>query len=228
VIEKTALGREPSCCLQDSRTAAFGPARAVADDFVPPAQGGPGDISSNSRGSPCATSADSPSRPADTPDRKQSSADDNRSGVAFGTQPGCKLVVVDDKGAAERLADSSSNDDPPLGDSRREWKGFILSGSTLRPGRASQKNQHRGETSIEFSTASHADGPQTVFRLQWRQHDSSFNRDTCVRKTSSLCGVAPFTKSADLSARNRDKRLLSCATLRNNRLCITKLTLSKA
>jgi len=45
-----------------------------------------------------------------------------------------------------------------------------------------QAKNNRGETSIEFSTASHADGPQTVFRLQWRQHDSSFNRDTCARK----------------------------------------------
>jgi hypothetical protein len=170
VIEKRALGREPSCCLQDSRTAAFGPARAVAGDFAPPAQGGPGDISSSSRGSPCATSADSPSKPADTPDRKQSSADDNRSASAFGTQPGCKLVVVDDKGAAERLADSSGNDDPPSGDSRREWKGFILLEAHLDLN--AQAKNNRGETSIEFSTASHADGPQTVFRPQWRQHDS--------------------------------------------------------
>ena len=228
MIEKRALGREPSCCLQDSRTAAFGPARAVADDFVPPAQGGPGDISSNSRGSPCATSADSPSRPADTPNRKQSSADDNRSGVAFGTQPGCKLVVVDDKGAAERLADSSGNDDPPSGDSRREWKGFILSGSTLRPGRTSKKISTVGK--LLSSSLPH---PTPMARRLF----SAFNGDSMTLrsigilvpgKMSSLCGVAPFTKSADLSARNRDKRLLSCATLRNNTLCISTLTLSKA
>ena len=50
----------------------------------PPAQGDPVDISSNSPDSPCATSADSPSTPADTPDRKPPFADDNRGGVAAG------------------------------------------------------------------------------------------------------------------------------------------------
>ncbi len=98
MIEHSAVGREPRCCLQDSPAAAFGPASAVADDFVPPAEGGPGDISSSSPGAPRATFADSPSRPADTPDRKRSSADDNRSGVGSGMRAGCKPVVEDGSG----------------------------------------------------------------------------------------------------------------------------------
>src|ERR1700687_729407 len=52
----------------DSPAAVSGPASAVAGDFAPPAQAGPGDISSNSPGSSRATSADYPGRPADTPD----------------------------------------------------------------------------------------------------------------------------------------------------------------
>ena len=126
MIKHEALGREPRCCLQDSPAAAFGPASTVVGDFVPPAQGGPGDISSNSLGAPGATSADSPSRPADTPDRKRSSVDGNQSDVGSGTRAGCKSVVADDNGWAEKLADSSGNGDPSSGDSRREWKGFIL------------------------------------------------------------------------------------------------------
>ena len=121
-IENSMLGREPSCCLQDSPAAVFRPASAVSGDFAPPARGGPGDISSNSPGSPRATSADSPSKPAGTPDRKRSSADDNRSGVGSGRQAGCKPVVADDRGQAERLADSNGNGDPSSGGSRREWK----------------------------------------------------------------------------------------------------------
>ena len=82
--------------MQDSPAAAFGPVSAVADDSIPPAEGGSDGISSNSLGSPRATFADSPSRPADTPDRKPSSADDNRTGVGSGMRAGCKSVVEDD------------------------------------------------------------------------------------------------------------------------------------
>lgn len=96
MVEHSLVGKEPRCCLQDSPAAAFGPASAVADDCVPPAAGGPDDISSNTLGSPRATSADYPSRPADTPDRKRSSADDNRSGVGSGMRAGCRPVVEDD------------------------------------------------------------------------------------------------------------------------------------
>jgi hypothetical protein len=128
VIENSALGRQPSCCLQDSPTAAFDHASAVPVDFVPPAQGGPGDISSNSPGAPRATSEDSPGKPVDKPDRKQSSADDNPSGVASGMRICCKPVVEGDKDHAEKLADSRGSGDPSSGGSRGEWKGFILSG----------------------------------------------------------------------------------------------------
>ena len=82
--------------MQDSPAAVFGPASAVFDGFVPPALGGPGDISSSRPDASCAISADSPSRPADTPDRKRSSADDNLSGVGSGIRGGCKPVAEDD------------------------------------------------------------------------------------------------------------------------------------
>jgi len=68
-------------------------------------------------GSPCATSADSPSTPAGTPDRKRSFADDNRGGVGSGMRGYRKPVVEDDKGQAERLADRTGNDDPSSGGS---------------------------------------------------------------------------------------------------------------
>ena len=41
----------------------------------------------------------------------------------------------------KNLLDSSGNGDPSSGGSGGEWKGFILSGSALKPGRASQKIQ---------------------------------------------------------------------------------------
>ena len=125
-IEKSILGRELSCCLQDSPAAVFGPASAVSGDFVPPARGGPGDIFSNSQDSHCATSVDSASRPLGIPDQRRSSADDNRSGVGSGKQAGCKPVVADDKEKAEKLADSSGNGGPSSGDSRRKYNKFIL------------------------------------------------------------------------------------------------------
>jgi hypothetical protein len=58
-----------------------------------------------------------PSRPAGTPDRKRSSAGDNRGGVGSGMRGHRKPVVEDDKGQAERLADSIGNDDPSSGGS---------------------------------------------------------------------------------------------------------------
>ena len=124
-IEKSALGRRPSCCLQDSPAAVLSLASAVAGDFVPPAQGAPGDILSNSSGSTCATSADSPDRPADIPDRRRSFVDDNRCGVGAGMRACCKPAVEDDKGQAERFADSNGNGGCSSRGSGREWNGFI-------------------------------------------------------------------------------------------------------
>jgi len=114
--------------LQDSPAAAFRPVSVVFGDFVPPAQDDPGDISSNSPGAPRATSEDSPSKPVDKPDRKQSSADDNRGDVVSGNWPDCKLVVEGDKGQAKTLADSKDSGDTSSGVSGREWKVFIPSG----------------------------------------------------------------------------------------------------
>jgi hypothetical protein len=114
--------------LQDSPVGAFRPVGAVFGDFVPPALDDPGDISSNSPGAPRAISEDSPSKPVDKPDRKQSSADDNRRDVVSGNWSDRKPVVEGDKGQAETLADSKDSGDPSSGASGREWKMFILSG----------------------------------------------------------------------------------------------------
>lgn len=140
MIEHSAVGGEPRCCLQDSPAAAFGPVGVVAGDFVLPARGGPGDISSNTGGAPRATSVDSPSRSADTPDRKRSSADDNPSGVGSGMRGGYKPVAEDDSGSVRRPADSSGNGECSSSSSGREWKGFILSRSASKPERASPTN----------------------------------------------------------------------------------------
>ena len=76
-----------------------------------------------------------PSRPADRPDRKRSSADDNRGDVDSDIRDDCKPVVADDKARAERLADSTGNGDPSLGGSGEEWEGFILSESAIQASR---------------------------------------------------------------------------------------------
>lgn len=131
-IEKAALGTRPSCCLQDSPAAVLGLASAVVGDFVPPAQGDRCDIFSNSLGSTCATSADSPGRPADIPDPRRSSAGDNRYGVAAGILARCKPAVEDDKAQVERFSDSSGNGGRSSRDSGREWKMFILPRSAIK------------------------------------------------------------------------------------------------
>src|SRR2546429_2072223 len=73
--------------------------------------------------------------------RRRSSAGDNRSGVCSCRQADCTPVVADGREKAEKLAASSGKSGPSSGGSRREWKGFILSGSALKPGGASQKTQ---------------------------------------------------------------------------------------
>jgi hypothetical protein len=51
----------------------------------------------------------------------------------------CKPVVEDDRGQAEKLADSRGSGDPSSGDSAGEWKVFILPRSATKPERASPK-----------------------------------------------------------------------------------------
>ena len=128
--------------MQDSPAAAFCHVSAAVGDFVPPVPGASGDISSNSPGASRATSADCPGRPADTPDRRRSSVDDNRDGVGAGMQAVCKPVVEDDRGQVEKLADSRGSGDPSSGDSAGEWKVFILPRSATKPEtRQPKKNQ---------------------------------------------------------------------------------------
>jgi len=56
-----------------------------------------------------------------------------------------------------------------------------------------------------------------------RQHDVLVRSVRLVpRKASRLCGVVSSRKSADLSARNRNRWMRACAAPRNKTLCITR------
>jgi hypothetical protein len=118
--QHNALGLKPSCCLQDSAPDAFGHGAAVGGDSVPPAEDGPCDREASNQDAPCATCLDSPNTLAGKPDRKRSSAGDNRGGVAAGSRAGCKPVAEDGKEQAERLADSIDNGDRSSGGSGSE------------------------------------------------------------------------------------------------------------
>jgi len=131
-IEKSAVGRQPSCCLQDSAGGAFGHGVAAADDYVPLAEGGSGGIASNSRGEPRATCAHSAGRPAGKVSQTRLGAGDNCTGVAAGTPAGCKRVVGDDRGLAERLADNKDSGDHSSGGPGSECDGIILFGTTTK------------------------------------------------------------------------------------------------
>jgi hypothetical protein len=139
--------------LQDSASGAFGHGVAAAGDCVPLAEGGSAGIASNSQGEPRATYAHSPGRPAGKVSRKRPGAGDNPAGVAAGTQAGCKRVVGDDRGQAERLADNKDSGDHSSGGSGSERDGIILFGTTLKLELPPQKSPHI-ETPVEFSTAS--------------------------------------------------------------------------
>ena len=62
-------------------------------------------------------------------DRSESFRGDNPGGVAADTGAGCKRVVADDIGQAERLADSKGNGDHSSSGSGSECKPFILPGA---------------------------------------------------------------------------------------------------
>jgi hypothetical protein len=122
--------------LQDSPTAVFGPVGTVDGDFVPPAEGGPGDIASNSPGVPDAICVDFPDRPVDKPDRKRSFADDNHGGVGVGMRAGYKRFVEADKQRAEKPVDSNDNGDLSSGDSAGNERRFSGSAITVRDARS--------------------------------------------------------------------------------------------
>jgi hypothetical protein len=125
-LPQNALNPQPSCCLQDSAGGAFGHGVAAAGDYVPLAEGGSGGIVSNSQGEPRATYEHSPGRPAGKVSRKRPGEGDNCAGVAAGTPAGCKRIVGDDRGQAERLADSKGNGNHSSGGSGSECKLLIL------------------------------------------------------------------------------------------------------
>jgi hypothetical protein len=129
---QSALDPQPGCCLQDSASGAFGHGVAAAGDYVPLAEGGSGGIASNSPGEPRAICAHSPGRPAGKVSRKRAGAGDNCAGVAAGTKAGCKRVAGDDRGQAERLADRKGNGDHSSGGSGSECDGIILFGTVTK------------------------------------------------------------------------------------------------
>ena len=204
--------------MQDS-PAAFGPASAVVGDFVPPAQGGPGDISSNSPGASRATSADSPSRSVDTPDRKRSSADDNRSGVGSGMRAGCKPVVADDNGWAEKIADSSGNDDSSSAAPKEDGRHSFSLGAPLKPGRESPKIQR--VVGRVFTASS----PMQLFRATIRRQRQRA-RSPCLGsgKGPRLCGVVPHTNHQISQPGTRNSLVGSDVALHNKTPCISPIT----
>ena len=115
--------------MQDSLAGVFRLAGVVFDDFVPLVLDDPGDISSNSPGAPRATSAASPSKPLDKPDRKLFSVDDSLGDVVAGKRLDCKLVVEGEKGQGKTLADNKDSTDLSSGVSGRESTVFVPSGS---------------------------------------------------------------------------------------------------
>jgi hypothetical protein len=116
--------------LQDSPAPVFDLVAAVADDFVPPVEGGPGDIVSSIRDASGTISADFPNRLADKPDRKRSFADGNPAGVGAGMQVGRKPFVADDTQTVEKSADSTDNGDLSSGGSKHN--GAFFSGNAFR------------------------------------------------------------------------------------------------
>jgi len=131
-LPQNVLDPQPSCCLQASASGAFGHGVAAAGDCVPLAEGGSAGTASNSQGVPRATCAHSPGRPAGKVSRKRPGAGDNCAGVAAGTQAGCKRVAGDDRGQAERLADNKDSGDRSSGGSGSECDGIILFGITTK------------------------------------------------------------------------------------------------
>jgi hypothetical protein len=102
-----------------------------------------------------------PARLAGTPDRKRFSGADNRGGVAADREADCKRLVADDKGQAEKLADSKGNGDHSSSGSGSECDGVILFGTTQEIESPTRKSPHI-ETPLEFSTASPPMGPLLI------------------------------------------------------------------
>lgn len=168
--------------MQDSPAAAFGPVGVVAGDFVPHARGGPDDISANTAGAPHATSVDSPSRSADTPDQKRSSADDNPSGVCSGMRGGYKPVAEDDSGSVRRPADSSGNGECSSSSSGREWKGSFSPEAPINLNVPAQRIHLYQWCCNRFPQSSMAARPRCIGLYRYS-------------KGSRLCGVMLLTRS---------------------------------
>jgi hypothetical protein len=86
-------------------------------------------------------------------DRSESFRGENRGGGAGGTRAGCKRLVADDNGQAEKLADSKGNGNHSSRGSGSECDGVILFGTTREIESPTRKSPHI-ETPVEFFTAS--------------------------------------------------------------------------
>jgi hypothetical protein len=109
---------------------------------------------------------------------------------------------------------------------RLKMKGIHSLWKRTKPGRTSPKNLLHIETidnCVVFSWVALLFLAATDENLP-----SALDRNILAQRTSGLCGVVPFTKSADLPIRNRSTLSLGSATLRNNTLCVIPVMLSKA
>jgi hypothetical protein len=124
--QRNALDRKPSCCWQDLPVGAFGHAVSAAGDSVAPAGGGLGDSASNRQDAPGATCADCLNTPVGKSDRKRSYVGDSRADAGAGRRVGYKRLAGDDSKRVGKLAGNNSNADHSSGSSRSESKLLIL------------------------------------------------------------------------------------------------------
>jgi hypothetical protein len=106
-----ALGPEPSCSLQDSATADADRALSVAAGYAPPLAGEFASTAFGSWNSRRAIFCDSRKRPGHRGDRSESFAVDSRGGVAVGKRLGYRRPVEDESEKAETVVGNNDNGD---------------------------------------------------------------------------------------------------------------------
>jgi len=132
--QRSALDREPSCCLQDAPAGVSGHGVAVALGSVSPLQGGSDDSLASSSGAPDAICADSLNTPAGKPHRNRSSLGDNRAAVVSGRRLVCRRLAGDESEKVGRVAgNNSSGDHSSAGLRIRNASGLILSRTEQTP-----------------------------------------------------------------------------------------------
>lgn len=131
--QRNALDPKPRCCLQDAPADAFGPGVAAARDSVRPPEDGSGDSLSSSLGGLRATCADSLNTPTGKPHQKRSSLGDSRADVVAGRRVGYRRLAEDENEKVGRVAGNNSNDDHSSAGLRdQNASGLILSKNPAR------------------------------------------------------------------------------------------------